>query len=132
MNFVGSWHGKRTRELAENSDDAMRLHQYELLFRSASEQVHGSPGALIWGLKVDIVQGENRPGIGIQPWLSPDEMVEKDTFAIRQTLSMTFTFFAAILALTDELHGVGQRVAALLTEVAEHMHAANGTDAVGN
>lgn len=132
VNFVGSWHRKSVREQARNSEDDIRLHQYELLYRSASDQVHGTPGALIHGLRVDVVEGGNGPSIGIQPWLSPDEMVDNDTFAIRQTLSMTFAFFATILALTDELHGVGQRVPALLTEVVEHMHGANATDEVGH
>lgn len=47
VRWASSWCGKDTYSLARESPNPVRLEQYELLYRSWSEQVHGAPGALM-------------------------------------------------------------------------------------
>jgi hypothetical protein len=41
-----SWSGHKVGHLAERSNNPMRKHQYDSLFRVWSEQIHSAPAAL--------------------------------------------------------------------------------------
>lgn len=46
--FISSWSGKNIKELAEASNNTMRLMQYEALYKGVwSEQTHVSPAVLV-------------------------------------------------------------------------------------
>ena len=47
IRWMENWCDMSVRKMAETSLHSKRLQQYELLYRSWSEQVHGSPGALM-------------------------------------------------------------------------------------
>lgn len=48
--WAQSWSGKSIRALCEASPNDLRLVNYQTLFSSWSEQMHGSPGALVRGI----------------------------------------------------------------------------------
>ena len=50
LNVNSSWSGKSVRQLTASSTNAMRGHQYDLLFKVWSTQVHAAPAALTDGI----------------------------------------------------------------------------------
>lgn len=79
--WATTWSGKSAWNLASLSSNSLRRDQYNLMFRSWSEQAHAAPGALLPGIFP-------RGGPG---WAS--EVVAEDDARVLETIAMTVTFF---------------------------------------
>lgn len=79
--WATTWSGQSAWKLATLSSSPIRRDQYNLIFRSWSEQAHGAPGALLPGMF---------------PAGGPDwarEVVAEDDARVLEAIAMTVTFF---------------------------------------
>ncbi|WP_295850376.1 DUF5677 domain-containing protein [uncultured Microbacterium sp.] len=81
IRWVDSWNRKSVRELAEASDQRLRVHQYSLLYRRWSEETHATPGALMEGMFRQVTPG----------WV--DRVVADDDKETAEVLSMAVMLF---------------------------------------
>lgn len=79
--WTTTWSGQSAWKLATLSSNPLRRDQYNLMFRSWSEQAHAAPGALLPGIV---------PGGG-QNWET--EMLAEDDARVLEAIAMTVTFF---------------------------------------
>ncbi|MEV0441042.1 DUF5677 domain-containing protein [Streptomyces spectabilis] len=57
VKWVQSWCRKTTAQLADESNDPMRPHHYNILYRVWSEEAHAAPGALVSNMFRDLEEG---------------------------------------------------------------------------
>lgn len=79
--WATTWSGNSAWKLATISSSSMRRDQYNLMFRSWSEQAHATPGALLPGMFPR----------GGPDWLK--EVVAEDDTRVLEAIAMTVTFF---------------------------------------
>ncbi|MFD6294041.1 DUF5677 domain-containing protein [Streptomyces sp. NPDC060235] len=105
VRWVSSWCRRTTSALADASDDPMRPHQYNLLYRVWSEQAHAAPGALIVDLFREADQG----------WVE-QAITENDRSSI-DTITFTVMFFLRLWLELPHVQVSRERVASWLSRL---------------
>lgn len=87
-----TWCAKNTRDLAELSDHALRVPQYQMLYRGQwSEQSHGSPVTFLAGVFRTVTEH----------WM--DDVLEADRFRIAQDAMLLQTLYLELWIMLDSI-----------------------------